>query len=214
MTNGDRAGTVRALDLKGLPLGEAPFTFGSGEQRNRGPVRPAGRNPQRHRAARNRRRAFGRRRAAARQALAAAHRRRRVRLHRRHARSRCSRPPTISPARLTLSPMCALPKALRRRKPSKRFLDQKLPMMMLADVGNVTGDARERLTSWIDERRRAGAFCRPASCRRRRRSRAGEAAPRRAHSRRQPELGQAAAAGGLSRARARSPACRCRTTSR
>ena len=43
-------------------------------------------------------------------------------------------------------------------------------------------------------RRRAGAFCRPAARRVRRRSRAGETAARRPHPRRQPELGQAAAA--------------------
>src|SRR5712691_6029096 len=30
-----------------------------------------------------------------------------------------------------------------------RFLEQNLPMLILADVGNVGGDARERLTKWI-----------------------------------------------------------------
>ena len=32
-----------------------------------------------------------------------------------------------------------------------RFLDQNVPMLILADVGNVAGPARERLTRWIDE---------------------------------------------------------------
>jgi len=32
-----------------------------------------------------------------------------------------------------------------------QFLDQRLPMMILADVGNVAGDARDRLTRWVDE---------------------------------------------------------------
>jgi hypothetical protein len=32
-----------------------------------------------------------------------------------------------------------------------RFLDQKLPMLILADVGNVAGDARARLNKWIDD---------------------------------------------------------------
>jgi hypothetical protein len=32
-----------------------------------------------------------------------------------------------------------------------QFLDQNLPMLILADVGNVAGDARERLAKWIDD---------------------------------------------------------------
>jgi hypothetical protein len=32
-----------------------------------------------------------------------------------------------------------------------RFLDQKLPMLILADVGNVAGQARARLNKWIDD---------------------------------------------------------------
>ena len=32
----------------------------------------------------------------------------------------------------------------------KRFLEQNLPMLILADVGNVTGEARDRLANWID----------------------------------------------------------------
>src|SRR4029077_6238787 len=31
-----------------------------------------------------------------------------------------------------------------------RFLDQNLPLLILADVGTVAGEARERLTKWID----------------------------------------------------------------
>jgi len=33
----------------------------------------------------------------------------------------------------------------------EQFLDQNLPMLILADVGTVAGEARERLTRWIDE---------------------------------------------------------------
>ena len=65
-------GTVRALDLKGLPLGDAPFTFKDGETETEAEFDAAGRDPQRHRPAGNRRRALGRRGAAARQALAPA----------------------------------------------------------------------------------------------------------------------------------------------
>ena len=32
-----------------------------------------------------------------------------------------------------------------------QFVEQKLPMMILADVGNVTGEARDKLSRWIDE---------------------------------------------------------------
>ena len=32
-----------------------------------------------------------------------------------------------------------------------QFLGQNLPMMILADVGNVTGEAREKLTKWIED---------------------------------------------------------------
>ena len=32
-----------------------------------------------------------------------------------------------------------------------RFLDQNVPMLILADVGNVVGDARERLAKWVED---------------------------------------------------------------
>ena len=32
-----------------------------------------------------------------------------------------------------------------------QFVEQRLPMIILADVGNVAGDARDRLTRWIDD---------------------------------------------------------------
>ena len=53
-----------------------------------------------------------------------------------------------------------------------QFIDQRLPMMILADVGNVA-EARERLDQVDRGRRRAGALRRPAARRRRRRPRAG-----------------------------------------
>jgi hypothetical protein len=33
----------------------------------------------------------------------------------------------------------------------RRFVEQGVPMIMLADVGNVAGEARERLTAWIED---------------------------------------------------------------
>ena len=74
-----------------------------------------------------------------------------------------------------------------------QFIEQRLPMLILADVGNVARGARAAHP--LDRgRRRAGALRRPAARRRRRRSGAGEAAPRRPRARRQPVLGPAAAA--------------------
>src|SRR5207237_10102508 len=32
-----------------------------------------------------------------------------------------------------------------------QFLDQKLPMIVLADVGNLSPETRERLAAWIDQ---------------------------------------------------------------
>ncbi len=84
-TGDDREnGTVRALDLKGLPLGDAPFSFKDGERETEAEVQSAGGNPQRHRAAGNRRRAPGGRGAASRQALAPPYHRHNHRLDQRH----------------------------------------------------------------------------------------------------------------------------------
>src|SRR4029079_6147134 len=86
----------------------------------------------------------------------------------------------------------------------RRFVEQNVPMIMLADVGNVSGEAHDRLAAWIDDgglpggaraplrgvHRRgghAGALRGPETRRLRRRSRAGEAPPWRPHAGRQPQ---------------------------
>ena len=46
-----QTGIVRALDLKGLPLGEARFAFKPDERETEAAARSAGRDPKRHRAA-------------------------------------------------------------------------------------------------------------------------------------------------------------------
>src|SRR5262249_6889608 len=33
----------------------------------------------------------------------------------------------------------------------RRFLDQNLPMIVLADVGNISGEAHDQLASWIED---------------------------------------------------------------
>ena len=142
-------------------------------------------------------RALGRRGATARQALAPPHRRRRLRRDRRH-RAAAARLDLLSRARAQPVRRRAAGRArLAGARRCASFIEQSVPMMILADVGNVAGEARERLTALGRGRRRAGALRRPAARRLRRRSRAGEAAPRRPHARRQPELGQAAAARGV-----------------
>ena len=48
---GIAAGVVRAIDLKGSPIGEARYSFRAAGARDRGRVRSSGRIAQRHRAA-------------------------------------------------------------------------------------------------------------------------------------------------------------------
>ena len=85
------------------------------------------------------RRALGRRRATARQALAAAHHRRDLRRDRRYRAAAARLDLSICRARSTRSPTCGWPSAARRRKRCARFLEQNVPMLILADVGNVAG---------------------------------------------------------------------------
>ena len=118
-------------------------------------VRPAGRDPQRHRPAGDRRRALRRRGAAARRALAAAPRRPRHRRDRRHRPAAAGRRLTISAAPSSPSPTCGAPSAPRRARRSDRFVDMGLPLIVLADIGTLAGEAR-------DSADRAGS--RPAAC--------------------------------------------------
>ena len=150
-TGGTEDGIIRALDLKGLPLGEGRFAFKDGRTRDRRRDRSAGRDQERHRAAGNRRRALGRRRAAARQALAPPHRRRRLGLDLRY-RAAAARLDLLSRARA----QSVRRRAARRCRGSpaeavRRFIEQNVPMIMLADVGNVSGEARDRLIAWIED---------------------------------------------------------------
>ena len=59
--------------------------------------------------------------------------------------SRCLPRPIYLAARSIRSPMCGLPTAHRHREAVSQFIEQRLPMMILADVGTVAGEARERL---------------------------------------------------------------------
>jgi hypothetical protein len=149
-TGGDDAGTVRALDLKGLPLGEAPYSFKPGDRETDAaldlPVEI--------------------RNDIARLEIANEHSAGAVQLLDKRWRRRTVGVITGSSAE-TAQPLLAstfyLSRALSpfadirvadRAAPAEavaQFIEQRLPMIVLADVGNVAGDARGRLDRWIDE---------------------------------------------------------------
>jgi hypothetical protein len=143
-------GIVRALDLRGLPLGEATFAFKGSDRETEAafdlPVEI--------------------RNDIARLEIASEHSSGAVQLLDKRWRRRTIGVITGANAD-TAQPLLAstfyLSRALgpfadvrlgERTAPSEavtRFLDQNVPMLILADVGNVAGPARERLTRWIDE---------------------------------------------------------------
>ncbi|HZC56627.1 MAG TPA: DUF4159 domain-containing protein [Xanthobacteraceae bacterium] len=143
------SGTVRALDLKGLPLGEAPFAFKSGDReadaRFELPVE-----------IRNdiaRVEISGERSAGAVQLLDKRWRRRTVGV---------VSGASIDVAQPLLSSSYYIERALapfadvrltQGESPAEavtHFLDQRLPMLILTDVGNV-GDAHDQLAQWIED---------------------------------------------------------------
>ena len=142
-------GTVRALDLKGLPLGEAPFTFKSGsreaEARFELPVE-----------IRNdiaRVEIAGERSAGAVQLLDKRGRRRTVGIVS-GANADVAQPLLSSSYYIerALSPFADI-RVAQGESPAEavtHFLDQRLPMLILTDVGNV-GDAHDQLAQWVED---------------------------------------------------------------
>ena len=143
-------GTVRALDLKGLPLGEAAFTF-----------KPADREteaqfdlPVEIRNDIARVEIAGERSAGAVQLLDKRWRRRTVGI---------ISGASVDTAQPLLSSSYYITKALnpfadirltQGESPAEavvHFLDQHLPMLILADVGTVAGDAHDRLARWVED---------------------------------------------------------------
>jgi hypothetical protein len=150
VAGGDDAGVVRGLDLKGLPVGEASFSFKSGEREADAlldlPVE-----------IRNdiaRIEIDGEHSAGAVQLLDKRWRRRTVGV---------ITGSTADTAQPLLASTFYLSRALNpfadvrladRGSPAEmvnQFVEQRLPMMILADVGNVAGDAHDRLSRWIDD---------------------------------------------------------------
>ena len=201
---------MRALDLKGLPLGEARFAFKAGERETEAefdlPVEIRNDIARLEIAAE--------RSAGAVQLLDKRWRRRTIGVVT-GATADTAQPLLASTYYLSraLDPFAdvRLAEGAAPAEAVKRFLDQNVPMLILADVGNVAGDARERLTRWIED---GGVLVRfagprlaasdddlvPVKLRRGGRTLGGSLSW---------DKPQPLAA---SRAKARSAACRCRTT--
>ena len=143
-------GTVRALDLKGLPLGEAAFTF-----------KPADREteaqfdlPVEIRNDIARIEIAGERSAGAVQLLDKRWRRRTVGIV--SGGTADTSQPLLSSSYYiirALGPFADV-RLAQGESPAEavtHFLDQHLPMLILADVGNVAGDAHDRLARWIED---------------------------------------------------------------
>src|SRR5258706_9421297 len=149
-TSGDDAGAVRALDLKGLPLGEASFSFKSSERETDAQLDL----PVEIRNDIARIEIDGERSAGAVQLLDKRWRRRTVGVIT-GSTADTAQPLLASTFYLAraLSPFADV-RLADRGSPTEmvnQFIEQRLPMIILADVGTIAGDARDRLTRWIDD---------------------------------------------------------------
>src|SRR6478735_7320725 len=147
-TNPGDTGLVSAIDLKGLPLGEAPFSFKSGERETDAVIDL----PVEIRNDVARLEIVGERSAGAVQLLDKRWRRRTVGIVSGSTADR-SQPligATYYLAR-ALNPFAdvRLAEGVAPSEAVSQFLDRKLPMLILADVGNVN-DALDQLNKWID----------------------------------------------------------------
>jgi hypothetical protein len=146
----DETGTVRALDLKGLTLGDAPFAF-----------KPADREADAQFALpveiRNdiaRLEISGERSSGAVQLLDKRWRRRTVGIV--SGASIDLAEPLLSSSyyiERALNPFADV-RLAQGESPADavgHFLDQNLPMLILSDVGNVAGDAHDRLSRWVED---------------------------------------------------------------
>jgi hypothetical protein len=146
----DEAGTVRALDLKGLSLGDAPFTFKTTEREAEArfdlPVE-----------IRNdiaRVEVVSERSAGAVQLLDKRWRRRTVGIV--SAATVDTDQPLLSSSyyiQRALNPFADV-RLAQGESPTDavaQFLDQKLPMLVLADVGTISGDTHDRLAQWVED---------------------------------------------------------------
>ena len=147
-TGSSENGMVSAIDLKGLPLGEAPFAFKSSDRETEAKIEL----PVEIRNDVARLEIAGERSAGAVQLLDKRWRRRTVGIVSGSAADR-SQPLIGATYYLSraLNPFAdvRLAEGVGPAEAVTRFLGQQLPMLILADVGNVT-EAIERLNKWID----------------------------------------------------------------
>lgn len=142
-------GLINAIDLKGLPLGEAPFSFRSGERETEAKIDL----PVEIRNDVARLEIAGERSAGAVQLLDKRWRRRTIGIV---SGSTADRSQPLLGATYYLSralnPFADVRTAegVGPAEAVKRFLDQRLPMMILADVGNVA-ESLDPLSKWIDD---------------------------------------------------------------
>jgi hypothetical protein len=149
-TGADGSGVIRALDLKGLPLGETRFSFKAGERESEAelPLPVEIRNDI------ARLEIASERSAGAVQLLDKRWRRRTIGVVS-GATAETAQPLLASTYYLSraLNPFAdvRLAEGAAPAEAVRRFLDQNMPMLILADVGNVAGEAGERLTRWIED---------------------------------------------------------------
>src|SRR5262249_46765384 len=142
-------GTVRALDLKGLPLGDSSFTFKDGERESEAELTL----PVEIRNDIARLEIAGERSAGAVALLDKRWRRRSIGVVT-GSTADTAQPLLAATSYLTraLGPFADV-RLADRGSPAQgvnQFIEQRLPMLILADVGNVT-EARDRLVHWLEE---------------------------------------------------------------
>jgi hypothetical protein len=147
--SGAENGMVSAIDLKGLPLGDAPFAFKSGEKETEASIKL----PVEIRNDVARLEIVGERSAGAVQLLVKRWRRRTVGIVSGGDADRAQ--PLLGAnyyLQRALNPFAdvRLAEGVAPAEAIKRYLDQRVPMMILADVGNV-GDQSQPLTKWIED---------------------------------------------------------------
>src|SRR6202045_2203437 len=148
---GVAAGIVRALDLKGSPIGEARFTFAPQDRE----TEAAFDLPVELRNDIARLEISGERSAGAVQLLDKRWRRRAIGIV--SGSSSDTAQPLLAPTfylTRALAPFADVRLGDRGGAPQQaitQFLDQKLPMIVLADVGTLSPEIRERLSAWIEQ---------------------------------------------------------------
>jgi hypothetical protein len=149
-TDGSEGGIIRALDLKGLPLGEARFTFKQGDLETDAEINL----PVEIRNDIARLEIPAERSAGTVQLLDKRWRRRTIGVIS-GTTSDTAQPLLASTYYLSraLNPFAdvRLSEVAAPGEAVRRFIEQNVPMIMLADVGNVSGEARDRLAAWIDD---------------------------------------------------------------